>query len=122
LRCQTGIATGIATLGSIFSHHVADGVRAQLANTPLRDNAGQLSAAVTGGQVSRATNATQPRLRGLVASAARNNFIDALNHITLIAAVIAFVAGLMCLVLIRQRDFFQHAAAGAAAQRPGSGD
>ena len=31
--------------------------------------------------------------------------VDSLNHITLIAAVIAFVAGALCLVLIRQKDF-----------------
>jgi len=112
---QIGIATGIAALGSIFSHQVAAGVRAQLADTPLRDHAGQLSAAVTGGQVSRAIGTTPPRLRGLVANAARTNFIDALNHITMIAAGIAFLAGLMCLLLIRQRDFLQHASTAAAA-------
>jgi EmrB/QacA subfamily drug resistance transporter len=112
---QVGIATGIATLGSIFSHHVSDGVRTQLADTPLRDHADQLSAAVTGGQVSRAISATPPGLRGLVANAARSNFINALNHITAIAAVIAFVAGVLCLLLIRQRDFLQHGAVASAA-------
>jgi MFS family permease len=114
---QIGIATGIAALGSIFSHQVADGVRAQLADTPLHDHAGQLSSAVTGGQVSQVISTTAPGLRGLVANAARTNFIDALNHITLIAAVLAFAAGVLCLLLIRQRDLLQHAAASVAAQR-----
>ncbi len=31
--------------------------------------------------------------------------VDALNHIVLIAAVIAFAAGVLCLFLIRQQDF-----------------
>jgi uncharacterized membrane protein YozB (DUF420 family) len=52
-----------------------------------------------------------------VANAARTNFINALNHITVIAAVIAFVAGLLCLLLIRQRDFLQHGAVASAAAR-----
>ena len=40
-----------------------------------------------------------------IADAATASFIDALNHIGLIAAVIAFTAGVLCLVLIRQKDF-----------------
>ena len=31
--------------------------------------------------------------------------VDALNHITLIAAVIAFASAVLTLVLIRQKDF-----------------
>ena len=31
---QVGIATGIAALGSIFSHQVADGIHSGLAGTP----------------------------------------------------------------------------------------
>jgi hypothetical protein len=31
--------------------------------------------------------------------------VDSLNHITMIAAVTAFVAGVLSLVLIRQKDF-----------------
>jgi hypothetical protein len=34
--------------------------------------------------------------------------VDALNHITTIAAVIAFVSGVCCLVLIRAKDFEGH--------------
>jgi hypothetical protein len=31
--------------------------------------------------------------------------VDALNHVTLIAAAIAFASGVLSLVLIRQQDF-----------------
>jgi hypothetical protein len=31
--------------------------------------------------------------------------VDALNHVILIGAVIAFTAGVLCLFLIRQKDF-----------------
>ncbi|MGH3497535.1 MAG: MFS transporter [Nocardioidaceae bacterium] len=105
---QVGIATGIAALGSIFSNHVATGVRSALASTPLAGQADKVSTAVTGGQIHQVLAATPPRLRGTVADAATTGFVNALNHITAIAAVIAFAAGLLCLVLVRQRDFEDH--------------
>ena len=47
------------------------------------------------------------RLRRAPAHRARGHraLVDSLNHITLIAAVIAFAAAALCLVLIRQQDF-----------------
>ena len=47
------------------------------------------------------------QVRGTIADVATQSFVDALNHITTIAAVIAFVAAAICLVLIRQKDFVQ---------------
>ena len=41
----------------------------------------------------------------LVNHAGTSGVVDALNHIILIAAVVAFTAGVLCLVLIRQKDF-----------------
>ena len=41
----------------------------------------------------------------LVHQVGTSGVVDALNHITLIAAVIAFSSGLLSLVLIRQKDF-----------------
>jgi hypothetical protein len=40
-----------------------------------------------------------------VAQAANQGFIDGLNSILLIGAVVAFVAGAASLALIRERDF-----------------
>ena len=48
---QVGIATGIAALGSIFAHQVANGIHGALAGTPAASRADPVSAAVTNGQI-----------------------------------------------------------------------
>jgi len=110
---QVGIATGIAALGSIFSHQVADGITSSLAGTPVADQSGRIADAVTGGQVNSALAAAPPDARPTIADAAVSSFVDALNHIGLIAAVLAFVSGVLCLVLIRDKDFVVHGPAAA---------
>ena len=114
---QVGIATGIAALGSIFSQQIGDAVRPELASRVPPQALDGLTAALSGGQV-------QPAARAAQTAAARNGgpaagqqafdliqrvgtsaVVDALNHITLIAAVLAFASGLLSLLLIRQRDF-----------------
>jgi hypothetical protein len=102
---QVGIATGIAALGSIFAHEVADGVTAGLRGTPVADQSDRIAGAITGGQVDQVVAATPEPFRATIADLATSSFIDALNHITTIAAVIAFAAGVLCLLLIRQKDF-----------------
>jgi predicted MFS family arabinose efflux permease len=69
---QVGIATGVAALGAIFSHHVSQQARGQ--------------AALTG-------------------------FVDGLNAILLVGAILALMAALTSLILIRRRDFVQSAPA-----------
>ena len=102
---QVGIATGIAALGSIFSHQVADGIRTALAGTPAAGQATRVSEAVTNGQIAAVLRQAPASARETIESAATTSFVDALNHITTIATFIALVAGLCCLVLIRARDF-----------------
>jgi EmrB/QacA subfamily drug resistance transporter len=102
---QVGIATGIAALGSIFSHQVADGIRGALAGTPAADQASRVADAVTNGQIEAVLAQAPASVRSLMADAATSSFVDALNHITTIAAAIALVAGVCCLFLIRARDF-----------------
>jgi EmrB/QacA subfamily drug resistance transporter len=115
---QVGIATGIAALGSIFSQRVADAVRPDLAagHVPAQALDG-LTAALSGGQVVPAAQAAQRAAAAqggqsagqhaydLVHRVGTSGVVDSLNHITMIAAVMAFVAGVLCLVLIRQKDF-----------------
>jgi EmrB/QacA subfamily drug resistance transporter len=123
---QVGIATGIAALGSIFSQRVADAVRPDLAaHVPPRALDG-LTAAISGGQVEPAARAAQQAAttRGgpgagqqaydFVHHVGTSGVVDSLNHITLIAAVMAFVAGVLSLALIRQQDFVDRS--GAARQ------
>jgi EmrB/QacA subfamily drug resistance transporter len=119
---QVGIATGIAALGSIFSHQVASGITSALAGTPVAGQASRVAAAVTNGQIRAVVSAAPPAARDTIGRAATSSFVDALNHITTIAAVIALVAGVLCLFLIRAKDFVGHQAGGQPApQRPAGG-
>jgi hypothetical protein len=60
-----------------------------------------------------------PHLRGLAGAAAKSSFVDGLNTIMLIGAIVAFAAAVLTLVLIRQRDFVDvhHAQEGVPAQQ-----
>jgi hypothetical protein len=110
---QVGVATGIAALGSIFSHQVADGVASGLAATPAAGQSARIAEAITGGQLQAVLQKAPVGVRDQLAAVATSSFVDALNHITLIAAVVAFAAAATSFVLIRQQDF--------VAQGPSSG-
>ncbi|MBZ5739384.1 MFS transporter [Nocardioides mangrovi] len=112
---QVGIATGIATLGTIFSHQVADAITSGLAGTPAAAQSDRISEAVTGGQVDAVLQAAPADVRPEIAQVAVSSFVDALNHIGLVAACIAFASGVLCLVLIRDKDFIRHGAPAPAA-------
>jgi EmrB/QacA subfamily drug resistance transporter len=115
---QVGIATGIAALGSIFAHQVASGIHAALAGTPAAGRSAQVADAVTNGQIKAVLAQAPANVRGTLAQAATSSFVDALNHIVTIAAVIALVAGLLSLVLIRAKDFEQHGPPAAEPEAP----
>ena len=102
---QVGVATGIAALGSIFSHLIANDVTRGLAGTPVAGQSARIADAITGGQLQAVLAQAPADSRGQLESLARSSFVDALNEITLIGAVIAFAAAAVCFVLIRQRDF-----------------
>jgi EmrB/QacA subfamily drug resistance transporter len=104
---QVGIATGIAVLGTIFAHHVADGIRSGLAGTPAADQSDRISTAVTGGQTEAVIQAAPAGVRDQLAAVATSSFVDALNNITMIAAVLAFATAIACFALIRQKDFVE---------------
>jgi EmrB/QacA subfamily drug resistance transporter len=120
---QVGIATGIAALGSIFSHQVASGIHSALAGTPAAAQASRVAEAVTNGQIQAVLAQAPASARANIEAAATGSFVDALNHITTIAAAIALVAGICCLFLIRARDFVgaQGPAAEKAPARPRGG-
>jgi len=119
---QVGIATGIAALGSIFSHQVASGISSALAGTPAAGQAARIADAVTNGQIQSVLSQAPASVRSTIESAATGSFVDALNHIITISSVIALVAGVLCLFLIRARDFEgHHGSAPAQAPEPGEG-
>jgi EmrB/QacA subfamily drug resistance transporter len=114
---QVGIATGIAALGSIFSQQITDAVRPELAPKVPPQALDGLTGALSGGQVQPAAQAAQQAATqnagpsagqqafDLVHQVGTSAVVDALNHITLIAAGTALVAAVLSLVLIRQKDF-----------------
>lgn len=86
---QVGIATGIAGLGALFQARVTD----KLGNSNLGE-------AVVSGQAHTA--------------AAQRAFIDGLNEILIVAAVVAFVGGALAFALVRSRDLVANQTVAAA--------
>jgi EmrB/QacA subfamily drug resistance transporter len=104
---QVGIATGIAALGSIFSTRISDGITSRLTGSQAAPYSGKVAEGVTGGQLGAVVAHVPAGARSQVRAAAVDSFTHALDHIILIAAVIALAGGLLSLVLIRKRDFIE---------------
>jgi EmrB/QacA subfamily drug resistance transporter len=102
---QVGIATGIATLGSLFTARLRDTAADELATTALGPQAHQIASTLGGAPGAGAQNGVPAPVRQLVTEAVRAGFVDGLNRILLIGAVIAFVAAVTSVYLIRSRDF-----------------
>jgi EmrB/QacA subfamily drug resistance transporter len=102
---QVGIATGVATLGTILASHVRSSVLSGLSGTALAGHAHAIAHGVSTGDTAQTIATTSAPLRGLVATTARSALVDGLNTILLISAIVAFAAALVSLVLIRERDF-----------------
>jgi EmrB/QacA subfamily drug resistance transporter len=88
---QVGIATGIAALGALFQARVTD------------DLGPRLGRSVSSGVLPPGAH-----------DAARQAFIDGLNEILIVAAVVAFTGGVLAFALVRGRDFVAHQAPAAA--------
>jgi hypothetical protein len=116
---QIGIATGVAALGSILATEVSSSMISKLSGGPLASGSHALASAVSNGSIIQAMHTVPPHLRGLAFGAARSSFVDGLNTIILLGAIVAFVAAVLTFVLIRQRDFVEvhH----AQADGPGAG-
>jgi EmrB/QacA subfamily drug resistance transporter len=102
---QVGVATGIAALGAIFAARIRDGVETALTGTPLGGSAHGIAEQVSTGHTTQAIASAPAPLRGAVAEASRAAFVSSLNDILLVGAVVALVAAVAALALIRQRDF-----------------
>ena len=105
---QVGIATGIALLGTLFSSKVASEVRSRIAGVPPLSHQGpKIASAVQSGEIGQVIAKLPPQLRPTVATITRAAFTTGLNHILLVAAIIALASGVISLVAIRTRDFVQ---------------
>src|SRR5947209_3158131 len=117
---QVGIATGIATLGSIFSSHVRNDVVAHLSSVQGVGHAGAMAIAhhVSSGQAGAALTQLPPAVRRTAAELVRSSFISGFNEILLVAAVVAFVGAIGSLLLIRTKDFAAQGEPATAAAAP----
>jgi EmrB/QacA subfamily drug resistance transporter len=105
---QIGIATGIAGLGSVFSHTVRTHIIALLGASHAVSGhiAGTLARSVSEGNgAASALGAVPPRARPLAVHAVRASFVSGLNDVFLIGALLTLVSAALTLVLIRSRDF-----------------
>jgi EmrB/QacA subfamily drug resistance transporter len=106
---QVGIATGIALLGTLFSSQVKSSVQAGVAAVPgLARQGPKIAAAVQSGEVGRLIAKLPPQTRQKVGTITHAAFATGLNRILLVAAIIAFVAGVISLLAIRSKDFAAH--------------
>ena len=116
---QIGIATGIALLGTLFATRLRDAVASNVHAHPVGIPAAQITGALQNGKADslfhQAARSGNPQQLATLQQIARGSFTTALDHILLVAAVIAFVTGVLSFVLIRQKDFVQHGAPDAPA-------
>jgi predicted MFS family arabinose efflux permease len=118
---QVGIATGIAILGAIFqsqivSHTSAVLTQSSLGRLVLHGGGANLKAAMSAGEVQEALTAAKlpATARSTLLHAYHIGFSTTLNHLMLIAAIVAIIGSLAGYVLVRQRDFIVPAGAPGA--------
>jgi EmrB/QacA subfamily drug resistance transporter len=112
---QVGIATGIAALGAVFESRIVSATeRALGGGAAALDQLAQRGGGTVGEVLSSAPIAALP---APLQDAARVGFVDALDTLLLIGAIVAFVGAVLSLALVRQKDFVapQGAPAPAAA-------
>jgi EmrB/QacA subfamily drug resistance transporter len=99
---QVGIATGIAAWGALFQHKVESTFTAVAAQHGLRPAGG-----VTGSGLAEFISFGGPQRTGNAAliQAAEVAFDAGLNHILMIAAIVAFAGAVLTAVLVRPADF-----------------
>jgi hypothetical protein len=102
---QVGIATGIAGLGAIFQTRVTDGLHSALAGTSVRPgDVDRLGQAVVSGGARQAIESAPAGAHDAVVEAANRAFIDGINDLFIIAALVAFAGAAAALVLVRSSD------------------
>ena len=108
---QVGIATGIAGLGAVFQSQIESRTLTALHSSPsgqavISHGGVALQGALAGGGV-REVLPLIPSASGRAAllDAYRIGFSATLDHLMIIAAVIAFIGSIASFVLVRQRDF-----------------
>jgi MFS family permease len=100
---QIGVAAGVAVLGALFQHRVSAEMTSQLRGAPVTPGqAHALASAAGSGAGTRITAAAPDALRGLLAAAARSSTATGINEILLTGSILAGVAALIALIVIRR--------------------
>jgi EmrB/QacA subfamily drug resistance transporter len=108
---QVGIATGIAILGAVFQSQIVSHTSAVLNQSAagrqvLHRGGAQLTAAMSSGEVRQAaTQIPTPAARAALLHAYHVGFSTTLDHLSVIAAIVALVGSIGGFALVRQRDF-----------------
>jgi EmrB/QacA subfamily drug resistance transporter len=102
---QVGIATGIAALGAIFQSQIRDTVAAAPFVRAHHLPVDALSKAIAGGGAQTVIDNAGRAGRAPATLAVHTAFANALNHILLVGAVLAFAGAVLGAVLVRKRDF-----------------
>jgi len=103
---QVGTATGIALLGTLFSSEVKHEVLTRTAAVPgLSARGPEIAGAVQSGQIGNVIARLPAPARQVAGTITRAAFTTGLDRILLVAAIIAFVAGVTSLAAIRSQDF-----------------
>jgi EmrB/QacA subfamily drug resistance transporter len=110
---QVGLATGIAVYGALFASQLRHGITTALLGTPYAARAAHFAAGV------RAGVPPAGRVPAVVTTAIHAGFTNALNEILLVGAIVALVAAVTSLLLIRARDFVPAARPAAAPRTQG---
>jgi EmrB/QacA subfamily drug resistance transporter len=113
---QVGIATGIAGLGALFSHVVRTKIITLLEGLVGTRASHAIAVGVSQGNgVSSGLAHLPAKARPAAAHAVRVGFVNGLNEIFLIGAILTLVSAALTLALIRSRDFEVGAAHGPEA-------
>ena len=104
---QVGIATGIAGLGSIFTHVVSTHIVALLhgARGVGAHQASMLAGAVSQGNASREIASLPAAARPTAEHALRAAFTTGLNDVFIVGALLCLAAAVLTFFLIRTKDF-----------------
>jgi len=109
---QVGIATGIAVLGAIFQSQIVTHTDAALNQNPIgrlvvQHGGSQLRGALAAGQVRTvaASHAIPAVAKNELIKAYQSGFSTSMNHLMVIATIVALVGSVAGYVLVRQRDF-----------------
>jgi EmrB/QacA subfamily drug resistance transporter len=102
---QVGLATGVAGLGTILASRITGQLAAHLAGTPLASDSHRLASSFAASGSGGSGGGLSPHLQAIATAAVRASYVDALNTVLLVAAIVAAIATVVAFLTIRGRDF-----------------